>query len=88
MARKSLSESDQILAAYLYACERLPQGVIAERLDVSPAVISRLLEKLKGKLFKESISFLSHDLTDKQRRGRTADLFRTNDARNWLALAF
>jgi hypothetical protein len=63
MPRPPVSEADQVFAAYLYAKERKTQAEIASELKVSPAVISRILDRVRGIFFDESIRFLSNNLS-------------------------
>src|SRR5208283_3104006 len=63
MPRQIISSSDRVFAAYLYAREGKTQAEIAAELKVSPAVISRVLDKARGVCYEESRLFLKERLT-------------------------
>lgn len=69
MPRPAINEPDQVYAAYLYAQEGQSQAEIAAELKVSPAVISRVLDRVRGRFYKESRQFLKENLPEGLREG-------------------
>jgi DNA-binding transcriptional regulator LsrR (DeoR family) len=69
LPRPAISEPDQVYAAYLYAQEGQSQAEIAAELKVSPAVISRVLDRVRGRFYKESRQFLKENLPEGLREG-------------------
>ncbi|MGA7413797.1 MAG: hypothetical protein WBW33_25200 [Bryobacteraceae bacterium] len=63
MARRAISEHDQVYAAYLYAHQGKTQAEIAAELKVSPAVISRVLDRVRGAYYEESRKFLKGNVS-------------------------
>jgi DNA-binding transcriptional regulator LsrR (DeoR family) len=58
MPQRRVTEIDEVLAAYLFAEEGRTQAEIAIELGVSPAVVSRVLDRAEGRYIERRVSFL------------------------------
>ena len=62
MPRRRISESDEVLASYLFAEEGRTQAEIAAELGVSAAVVSRVLTRVEKKYIERRICFLQENV--------------------------